>query len=192
MRYQGQISEWNDERGFGFVRPQVGTGRIFVHISAFPPGSLRPSPDDIVRYGLGHDNRGRLRATNVTYIVKRQLTREQRLRVPIFATMVALTFLVLVGLAVIAGSLHRTVIVVYVFASIVTYKAYADDKRAALTGHWRTKERTLHLLGLAGGWPGGLIAQYRFRHKTKKVRFQVAYWLTIGLNCAGLLWLHPV
>jgi uncharacterized membrane protein YsdA (DUF1294 family)/cold shock CspA family protein len=193
MRYQGQISEWNDERGFGFVRPLEGSGRVFVHISAFPHGSKRPASDDIVSYELSHDDRGRPRAMNVTYISGPPLTHghQSQLQGLLFATIIAVTFLTLVAIAVSVGLLHWAIIVLYILASIVTYLAYADDKRAAQTSGWRTKEGTLLLLGLAGGWPGGLIAQYRLRHKTKKVSFQVAYWLTVGLNCGGLLWLHP-
>jgi uncharacterized membrane protein YsdA (DUF1294 family) len=107
------------------------------------------------------------------------------------ATVITVTFLALVAAAVTVGLLHWAVLVLYVLASVVTYLAYANDKYAAQTGRWRTKEGTLLLLGLAGGWPGGLSAQYRYRHKTKKISFQVAYWLTVGLNCMGLLWLRP-
>lgn len=147
----------------------------------------------MVSYELGRDDHGRPRATNVIYIGGRPLVRERQRQPPglVFATVIAATFLALVGVAVGVGLLHWAVITLYVLASIATYSAYADDKRAAQSGGWRTKEGTLLLLGLAGGWPGGLIAQQRFRHKTKKVSFQVAYWLTVGLNCGGLLWLRP-
>lgn len=36
MRLQGKISEWNDARGFGFVQPNGGGERCFVHIRASP------------------------------------------------------------------------------------------------------------------------------------------------------------
>jgi uncharacterized membrane protein YsdA (DUF1294 family)/cold shock CspA family protein len=190
MRHQGQISEWNDERGFGFVRPQQGADRVFVHITAFPPGGRRPSSGEMVYYNLVRDDRGRPRATNVTYVVDRPLAWERRQsQALLFATVIAATFLTLVAIAAIRGALHWAVSVFYLLASIVTYLAYADDKEKAQTGRWRTTEGTLLVLGFAGGWPGGLLAQYRFRHKTKKVSFQATYWLTVGLNCAGLLWL---
>ena len=38
-----------------------------------------------------------------------------------------------------------------------------------------TPERTLHLLALLGGWPGAILARRRFRHKTMKVPFLIAF-----------------
>lgn len=70
-------------------------------------------------------------------------------------------------------------------ASTAAYVAYALDKRRAGTDARRVPERTLHLLGLAGGWPGALLAQRQFRHKTQKARFRVVYWLTVVLHCAA-------
>ena len=144
MRHQGQISEWNDERGFGFVQPQHGAGRVFVHITAFPPGGRRPSLGEMVHYGLVRDDRGRPRATNVTYAVDRPLAWERRQsQALLFATVIVVTFLTLVAIAAIRGALHWTVSVFYLLASIVTYLAYADDKDKAQTGRWRVTTVTL-------------------------------------------------
>lgn len=60
--------------------------------------------------------------------------------------------------------------------------AYAIDKSAARHGNWRTPEATLLLLGLAGGWPGALLAQQWLRHKTSKTSFQWKFHLTVVLN----------
>ena len=65
---------------------------------------------------------------------------------------------------------------------------YRHDKRAAQGGRTRTRERTLHLVDLLGGWPGGLLAQDRLRHKTRKGAFQLVFWATVALNCALLAW----
>ena len=43
--------------------------------------------------------------------------------------------------------------------NLLTFLVYAIDKRAAQNGQWRTKESHLHLLSLAGGWPGAWFAQ---------------------------------
>ena len=60
-------------------------------------------------------------------------------------------------------------------------------RSAALKQRWRTPETTLHLFELAGGWPGALLAQQAFRHKTRKPSYQVAFWLIVVLHQA--LWI---
>ena len=61
-----------------------------------------------------------------------------------------------------------------------------SDKARAENGTWRTPEKVLHLLELAGGWPGALVAQWRYRHKTRKVSYQISFWLIVVVNLAVL------
>ena len=75
----------------------------------------------------------------------------------------------------------------YLLVSIVSFIQYAMDKRSAETGRWRTTENTLHITELLGGWPGALVAQQLFRHKTRKVSFQVLFWLIVAVH--QLVWL---
>lgn len=42
MRFDGTLTSWNDDRGFGFITPAQGGDEIFVHIKAFPAGTGRP------------------------------------------------------------------------------------------------------------------------------------------------------
>jgi len=80
----------------------------------------------------------------------------------------------------------------YLAASSLAFAAYGIDKAAAFGGVWRIPEAFLHLLGFVGGWPGALIAQRVFRHKSRKVSFQVAFWIVAALNSAAALWLLAV
>jgi uncharacterized membrane protein YsdA (DUF1294 family) len=73
----------------------------------------------------------------------------------------------------------------YAGLSIVTFVVYAMDKSAATRGNWRTKESTLHLLALAGGWPGAFLAQQMLRHKSSKASFRRVYRVTVLLNVAA-------
>jgi len=70
----------------------------------------------------------------------------------------------------------------YLLASAMTYIVYARDKSAAKTGKWRTKEVTLQLFSLFGGWPGAILAQGLLRHKSRKLRFQIVFWLMLSVN----------
>jgi uncharacterized membrane protein YsdA (DUF1294 family) len=64
-----------------------------------------------------------------------------------------------------------------------------DKEAARKTGRRRRPEQTLHLLSLLGGWPGALLAQRMFRHKSSKQSFQETYWITVVLHCGALAWL---
>ena len=59
----------------------------------------------------------------------------------------------------------------YAIVSAVAFFLYWRDKSKAQTDSWRTPENLLHAVELAGGWPGALLAQQVFRHKTTSFRF---------------------
>jgi uncharacterized membrane protein YsdA (DUF1294 family) len=75
----------------------------------------------------------------------------------------------------------------YLLLSAMTFVAYAADKSAAASGAWRTPERTLHGLALAGGWPGALLAQHVLRHKSTKPIFRQVFWITVAVNVLGFV-----
>ena len=75
----------------------------------------------------------------------------------------------------------------YAGMSLLTFIIYAIDKAAARAQRRRTPESTLHLLALAGGWPGALLAQKWLRHKSVKQPFRTVFWLTVVINVAGLV-----
>ncbi|WAJ39798.1 DUF1294 domain-containing protein [Pseudomonas sp. GOM7] len=80
----------------------------------------------------------------------------------------------------------------YLLASALSFVQYWQDKRSAQQGRRRTPEHTLHLVELAGGWPGALLAQQVFRHKTRKLSYQIPFWLIIAAHQVfwiDLLWL---
>ncbi len=106
----------------------------------------------------------------------------------VFAISAAVLFLASLCIAVARGSLPLAVPIVYGAASAVAVIVYAADKSAARRDEWRTPERTLHLLALAGGWPGALVAQTLFRHKTRKLSFRLVFWITVAANCGALVW----
>jgi len=74
----------------------------------------------------------------------------------------------------------------YLGMSVITFAAYALDKHRAKLARRRISERTLHLLELFGGWPGGLAAQRVLRHKSSKGRYLAVFWGIATLHVA--LW----
>ena len=95
-------------------------------------------------------------------------------------------FAAALALAVVAGALPWWVPVGYGALGLVAFIAYGLDKDAAKRGAPRISESTLLMLGFAGGWPGALVAQQLFRHKTRKRTFRRAFWTTVLLNVVVL------
>lgn len=55
--------------------------------------------------------------------------------------------------------------------NLITYRAFANDKRYAIEKQQRTPEATLLFWAAIGGWVGAKIAQQRLRHKSYKQPF---------------------
>ncbi|MDY0023033.1 DUF1294 domain-containing protein [Arenimonas caeni] len=102
---------------------------------------------------------------------------------------IGLAALATAGALVLVGLLPAMLGLAWLVASAVAYLMYWADKAAAGRGARRIPENTLHLAGLLGGWPGALLAQQQFRHKTIKQPFQVVFWLTVVANLGLFAWL---
>jgi uncharacterized membrane protein YsdA (DUF1294 family)/cold shock CspA family protein len=190
MRHQGKITDWKDDRGFGFVTPSTGGPTVFVHIKSFSNRQRRPVGNELVTYELTSDARGRPQGIDVAFVGDRAAAPSRTVPGPgAGALTFAAFFVAFLVWAVVAGRLPLAVPIAYVVASLVAYLTYMFDKSASLKGQWRTPETTLHLVSLVGGWPGAMLAQRSLRHKTRKLSFQIVYWATIALNCAALGWL---
>ena len=185
MRYQGRITTWKDDQGYGFITPNGGGATVFAHVKSFSNRERRPIGNEIVTYELTTDERRRPRAVNISFVGERRVERAPAGRWRNLA-LVALYFSFVAG-AVVIGKLPLLVLGIYFGASVVAFVAYAMDKSAAEKGAWRIHEGTLHLFGLIGGWPGALLAQNGFRHKTRKREFQTVYWATVVLNCSAVV-----
>lgn len=213
----GMLRVWNDEKGFGFIAPRAGGADVFVHISAFEDRSFRPSVGGLIAYRLGRDESGRPRAvsarladmdtgTRTTFAPimdrpspvqqprstparPRRSNKTRRSTLKLEATLFALAFL---GALTVAAYLHvipAWVPIAYFTASFVTFFVYCSDKESAEAGDRRVAENTLHFLDLLGGWPGALLAQQYFRHKTAKLGFQIIFWLVALAHVGFWVWL---
>ena len=187
MRIVGRITDWNDERGFGFVVPNGGGDRAFVHVSAFKRGLRRPVAGDLIAYVPNKVKRGRFKALKITYVGATANSRRRPFRLPWARIGVGVLGLIVAMAA--AGAVPFQLPLLYLVLSGLSFLLYLFDKMAAGRGGPRTPESSLHLLDLFGGWPGALLAQQRFRHKTIKQPFQTMFWITVVINVSGTAWL---
>jgi uncharacterized membrane protein YsdA (DUF1294 family)/cold shock CspA family protein len=210
MRLKGTIVDWKDDRGFGFIEPSDGAGRIFCHLRAFEVRIRRPVSGDKVTYEVGKDAQGRLAAVKVRPVGLEDARYQSNVRsrrnanaavrgasstksastrsaLAVIYIAVSVFLATTIWLAIV-GRMSFFVPIAYIAMSGITMLVYAFDKSAALNSRQRTREQTLHLLELLGGWPGAWIAQQLFRHKSRKMSFQIEFWLCVIVNTAVLIW----
>ncbi|MFT6987248.1 MAG: uncharacterized membrane protein YsdA (DUF1294 family)/cold shock CspA family protein [Psychromonas sp.] len=197
MKLQGKVTNWNDDKGFGFVEPNGGGVRAFVHIKAFNSSSRRPVNGEIITYKLVSENNNRYKATNIKF--SRDINRSNgrsgahstnnrnKGKSSILGPVFTVLFCIGLFISVFNGKVPVNVGFAYLVISLITILAYAKDKYSAQNNRWRTPEATLHFFSLIGGWPGALIAQKILRHKTSKNEFISTYRITVFLNVGVLL-----
>ncbi|MCK5855385.1 MAG: cold shock domain-containing protein [Sulfurovaceae bacterium] len=62
---RGEITQWKDDKGFGFITQDNNTESIFFHISSVKEQSNRPKIGDTVTFQTVRDSRSRLKAKMV-------------------------------------------------------------------------------------------------------------------------------
>ena len=185
-RLEGRLKSWNDDRGFGFIRPDDGGPDVFVHIKALPRGVGRPAVVLKLSFAIEQGPQGKPRAAVVRLVDPVPAPRLAPVsRPPAWggaSYFVIPLFALLFVVVAIAWGVPAWVLPLYLGASVVCFAAYALDKSAAQSHRRRTREDTLLLLGLVGGWPGAILAQQWLRHKSTKESFRGAFWLSVAAN----------
>jgi uncharacterized membrane protein YsdA (DUF1294 family)/cold shock CspA family protein len=193
MAQRGQLVQWNDERGFGFI--EAGDGRRhFVHISAMGRLSGRPRIGDQFSFVASTGSDGRPQAKAVRRVGALPRGEPGRRASAIVGAPVgqdwrffgALALVVLLAAGVTLGRIPLELAAAYAAMSVVSLIAYRMDKGFATANQWRTSEATLLGLDFCFGLPGGLLGQALFRHKTRKPRFAASTALILAMHLAWL------
>lgn len=200
MQRLGKVHDWNDERGYGFIRPLDASGddeRTFFHIRDYQQAGRRPEQGELVKYDATRQSDGRWRASEVRRAAQpvirpgrskpaaRPGTRDS-VAYDLLQAGLVLVYVAFLAWAIERGKLILEIAFIQIIACIVTYMAYAADKHFAQTNRWRIPEANLHLLELVGGWPGALLAQRVLRHKTRKASYRIVFWLMVLLNVLAM------
>ena len=203
MRRSGELVQWNNKGGYGFVRDDTGRD-YYVHISKLSAGG-RPRIGDRMAFETAVGRKGRLSAVDVTITetvpapqptlrdVKQMPASVSRYKLGLrTAAATLMTLLILWAI----GTDRASVWVGLLYAAMGTGSAllYRFDKLYALTGKYRVSETNLHVVDFSFGIIGGLAAQEVYRHKTVKPRFVAMTWTvalvhTLGLAALAFGWL---
>lgn len=212
MKFQGTLTNWNDDRGFGFIKPDGGGQDIFVNIKAFGRVAERPSDGTRLSFEVELGAEGKKRATRVEFLgrpqpsktpVRNEEPRRHSSRLaasvdssppkwPALALVSFAIFPVLYAWGAVKWGVSLYVLLAYVLVSGWTYLMYMQDKAAARAGQWRVSEGGLLMLSAIGGWPGANLAQHYLRHKSKKMSFRFAHWTMVFINLAAFYLLGSI
>ncbi|NJD08083.1 MAG: DUF1294 domain-containing protein [Methylococcaceae bacterium] len=201
---KGILVLWNDDKGFGFVRPEGGDKDFFVHISAiknYHKGlSRRPTTGDTVRFQpdsnapdggqrrISHAIVEELEAAGATDAAPASAAPSGTAfsRIPGLLIKLLAILPVLFSLDVVLRYHNPMPLAAYVFMTPLTIMYYAEDKRRALQHLWRIPNVYMHCFEILGGWPGALLAQNAYRHKLKRGTYQNGFWAIVALH--GIAW----
>ncbi|MDK9706272.1 MAG: DUF1294 domain-containing protein [Desulforhopalus sp.] len=185
MRQKGKIIKWQRGKGFGFIQPVNGKPDIFFHENCFVNQSRDPVVGDEVSFTIATSPEGKPRAERILFRGERDPRRWDHF-FDIFYSSLSVLFFFCIGYFVISKQLAPVILIAYLLLSIFTFVLYWWDKRKAQNDQRRTPEKILHFFSMIGGWPGALIAQRWLHHKSRKVSFQVVFYLTVLLNVSAI------
>lgn len=196
MRRSGELIEWNNKAGFGFVRDEAGHD-FYVHISKLGADQARPKPGDTLSFEIARGRNGRPAAVDVVVTatsspatpslrsVKQAGGNVSRYKLglrTVSATIMTLLILWAIGTEQAPVWLGG----IYALMGAASALLYRFDKLYALEGRYRVSENNLHLVDAAFGIIGGLAAQEVYRHKTVKPRFVAMTWTIALVHTLGL------
>ena len=204
MRRSGELVQWNNKGGYGFVRDDTGRD-YYVHISKIIGGG-RPRLGDRMTFESATSRKGRPSAIDVAIDQPTVAPPPQTLRAAMQPSAGVSRYRL--GLRTAAATLMTLLILwaigndrvplwlglVYVAMGAGSALLYRFDKLYALTGKYRVSENNLHVVDLSFGIIGGLAAQEVYRHKTVKPRFVATTWAialfhTLALAALAFGWL---
>lgn len=73
-------------------------------------------------------------------------------------------------------------LVLIVIMSLVTFLTFLKDKKLAVAGSERIKEKTLLSLAACFGSVGALVGRIVAHHKTDKVYFSIVIWFSLVMH----------
>lgn len=195
MRKTGELVQWNNKGGYGFVRDETGRD-YYLHISKVGDGG-RPRLGDRLTFDTATGRKGRPSAVDVSITqtapapqptireVRRPSETVSRYKLGLrTAAATVMTLLILWAI----GTDQAAVWLGLLYAGMGAGSAllYRFDKVYAIAGRYRVSEANLHVVDLCFGIIGGLAAQEVYRHKTVKPRFVTTTWTIALLHTLGL------
>ena len=85
--------------------------------------------------------------------------------------------------------IEQILLIYFLVINIITFFYFGLDKIKSQLKKRRISEKCLWILTLIGGSIGALSGMYFFRHKTKKLSFQVVIAIILALQVLFIVWI---
>lgn len=191
MRVRGQVSRFDEAKGYGFLSVSGYDSDIFFHKNDLSPKVRCAHTGTWLEFEV-ITKKGKFKAVRLTapgaeqakHHAQREKEEGQRTASTIVGILAAFEFGTLCFLALrnpespflFAG------IGLFVLVNLFSLALFALDKQKARDGLWRVSESTLLLACFLGGWPAAWFTMVRLRHKTSKGSFLMRYALVVALH----------
>ena len=85
--------------------------------------------------------------------------------------------------------LSQNFIIYLLIINLIGFAIMFIDKEKAKRGSWRIPEKTIFIVTAIGGGIGTIAGMYKFRHKTKKLKFTFGMPAILAIEIAILIYL---
>ena len=75
-----------------------------------------------------------------------------------------------------------------IIINLIGFAVMFIDKYKAKRGKWRIPENTIFMITAIGGGIGTIVGMYKFRHKTKKLKFTIGLPVLLILDILLIIW----
>ena len=91
----------------------------------------------------------------------------------LFVEVLAMSALILTScvLVLLATTISSSTKNYFIIVNVLSFATVALDKFKSIVQYYRIREVDMHIQFLFGGWIGGALAMFIFRHKTRKTTF---------------------
>ena len=100
-RYQGTLSYWYEDKGYGFITPVDGSQDVFIYYSQLDHIGRKPLLGDVISYELNHTC-GRPKAIYAVLVSSSQMTSESVYKRPLLQsnTLFRIGTLIIIGIII--------------------------------------------------------------------------------------------
>ena len=83
----------------------------------------------------------------------------------------------------------KNIVLYLIIINIIGLLIMLIDKKKAINSKWRIPEKTIFIVTMLGGGIGTIIGMYKFRHKTKKLKFTIGLPVITLSEIALIIWI---